>query len=299
MSEMDVSLLLSVGLAITWIKGAGRANDSSEASALSALPKDLSSAAQEVGWASAMYLHGLNQVLPALLVAAAAASPWRAVSSACYVSLPEEPGTLPDDGGWLGHGQLGFARRWALLVALAVWRAEKLESLIQRMQRSVSITKSTGLGPSLKNMLADPWGWAWPAFWGVTRRFALIAISVIGCGPFLQTTFPAVVLDECLWWVLAKFQDLWSRKLTGVPPVFDVVVLPILDLLHFLPVIAKVCMLALLEYPVYEAAGSSGTLLVISAMAWTAHNCHTLYTTVCVDVPESVQQLMAARRAVA
>lgn len=34
----------------------------------------------------------------------------------------------------------------------------------------------------------------------------------LGYGSFVRSALPAVVFDECLWWLLSKTQDLFSRK---------------------------------------------------------------------------------------
>ena len=37
----------------------------------------------------------------------------------------------------------------------------------------------------------------------------------VGYGAFVRSALPAVVLDECLWWLLSKTQDLFTRKAWG------------------------------------------------------------------------------------
>lgn len=60
-----------------------------------------------------------------------------------------------------------------------------------------------------------------------------------------------MVFDECLWWLLSKTQDLFTRKACGIlknwesqkvralPMILDLVVLPFLDYLHMVPSISK------------------------------------------------------------
>lgn len=75
---------------------------------------------------------------------------------------------------WLGDGA---AQSLATEAALCIWRAEKVEVLLQRLQRSAKIVESDGIGSSLKKSFAEPFSWFWPGFWGSARRFALIAVS--------------------------------------------------------------------------------------------------------------------------
>mmetsp|Transcript_29267 Transcript_29267/g.59041 ORF Transcript_29267/g.59041 Transcript_29267/m.59041 type:complete len:165 (+) Transcript_29267:329-823(+) len=163
------------------------------------------------------------------------------------------------------------------------------------MQRSAQAVRAAGLGEALKSAVADPMGWLWPPFWGIVRRMALVIVASCGSAPFLLLAFPSVALDECLWWVLATAQDLFTRKVCAVPMAVDIIVLPLLDLVHFLPVLSRIFFLAVFHLPYY----SDGMTwwLVISALAWTAHNCHTFYSTAILDVPEQARQLWAARSA--
>jgi len=285
---VDVSVLASAVLATAWIRGASR---QSARDAESSAPGTTSLTPQEVAWALIMGVRSLNQVLPVAFVMLAAASPVAVILSACSFGLPDEKAT-----GWLGDDpDIGALRRWAIMAALAVWRAEKLESLLQRIQRSAGVIAVTGFGQCLKSGLADPGIWFWPGFWGSVRRFALVAIASFGHAPFVRIALPAVVLDEFLWWALSKTQDLWTRKVCSLPTAVDLLVLPILDLLHFLPVVTKVFLLGIMEYPAYDSPGAYPLTLVVCALAWTAHNCHTLHSTVFVDLPEIARQLWAAR----
>lgn len=72
----------------------------------------------------------------------------------------------------------------------------------------------------------------------------------------MRAALPAVVFDECLWWLVSKSQDLFARKASArrwgdgvwdrrwwqvcaLPMTLDLVVLPFLDFLHMVPVITK------------------------------------------------------------
>mmetsp|Transcript_70863 Transcript_70863/g.220137 ORF Transcript_70863/g.220137 Transcript_70863/m.220137 type:complete len:281 (+) Transcript_70863:73-915(+) len=276
---MDASVVASAALAVAWTWENTRTLERGPAA-------DLASAAKQATWSGVMCVRTLNQVLPAGCVLLAAVTPWSAIVSACSFGVAD---LQPGERSWLGEGELSVWQHLAILVALTVWRAEKLESTLQRMQRSVGVIRASGVGLALSSATADPVGWVWPAFWGVARRLALVAIGSFGTAPFLLVAFPAVVFDECLWWLLAKAQDLWSRKVCSLPAAVDVVVLPLVDLVHFLPVLSRVFLLAVFHY-----ADHGSGLLVLCALAWTAHSCHTLYTTVFVDVPDSARQLWAA-----
>jgi len=189
--------------------------------------------------------------------------------------------------------------RLFLVVSLTVWRAEKLESLLQRLQRSVKVAQKDGLGSCMQSFIKDPMGYGWPVFWAVTRRVSLVVVGTCGCTPFLQTAYPAVVLDELLWWVVANFQNFWDRQVPQYPlPIFaNIIVMPIVDLLHFIPVLVKVIVLGATAYPWYEDGGTAPGLLVMSTIAWTGHNCHMLKTTALDDLPESCRAWWQARQA--
>lgn len=305
MAALDVSVLVSAALAVTWIFGNTRASPQAEASSnegeAASSPRKTP---LDLALGCALWVHSVNQLLPALLLAAAAASPVQAVQAAWpqvgSIDLDhpfgEETVTKIDAPDWLGH-DAGFLRHLFLASSLMVWRAEKLESLLQRMQRSVKVAQTEGVGKCLSSFFRDPYAYGWPVFWGISRRVALVVVASCGVAPFMQSAYPAVVLDECLWWVVANFQGFWDRKVTNypVPAVVNIIVLPLLDLLHFLPVLVKVFFLGLTAYPFYDKAGVAPGLLVASAFAWTAHNLHMLYTTVFLDLPESARALWAAR----
>eukprot|EP00933_Yihiella_yeosuensis_P046165 TRINITY_DN41650_c0_g1_i1.p1 TRINITY_DN41650_c0_g1~~TRINITY_DN41650_c0_g1_i1.p1 ORF type:complete len:294 (+),score=52.23 TRINITY_DN41650_c0_g1_i1:64-945(+) len=283
LGALDLSFLASALMAVAWIRGISR-----EAAGGGESQKKL----DQIGWMLIMGIRSYYQALPFIFVMLAASSPLAVIYSACSFALP-----LDDEEGWLGSDpDIGFWRRLCLLAALAIWRAEKLESLLQRLQRSAGIIQAKGFGPCVKSAIADPYGWIWPPFWGIFRRFALIVISTTGYAPFVRAVLPATVFDEFLWYAMSQTQDLCARKLkTSTPVVVDVLVLPILDLLHFLPVLSKVALIAVLEYPLYDAPGSYPLVLACCALAWTAHNCHQLYTTVWHDLPESARQMWEAR----
>eukprot|EP00931_Biecheleriopsis_adriatica_P060353 TRINITY_DN36236_c0_g1_i2.p1 TRINITY_DN36236_c0_g1~~TRINITY_DN36236_c0_g1_i2.p1 ORF type:complete len:279 (-),score=43.59 TRINITY_DN36236_c0_g1_i2:44-880(-) len=274
LSQVDFSLLLSTALALAWVRGAAREEGLGE-----------EGSAQRLPWLILMTLRSAEQILPSVLVLLAASSPlaalWSGFSFGLYV----------EGGDWLGD-EVGFLRRWTILLAVIMWRAEKIETLFQRVKRSAGIVKANGLGHCLKNGFSDPWNWMWPGSWGAFRRFALVAVSTLGYNSFVSKAFPAVVFDELLWWAFCKLQDIFSRKVAELPMSVSLVLLPLLDTLHMIPALVKVVLLAIMEYPLHD---SYPLLLPICAFAWTGHNCHMVYTTVLVDLPEHVQQLWAAR----
>eukprot|EP00932_Pfiesteria_piscicida_P012860 SRR837773.24306.p2 GENE.SRR837773.24306~~SRR837773.24306.p2 ORF type:complete len:150 (-),score=29.16 SRR837773.24306:78-527(-) len=135
---------------------------------------------------------------------------------------------------------MGFVRRWLLLLGLAFWRAEKMQSLLERLKRVRGSAKSVGLGRAIGNVLTDPMGWSWPGFWGVARRLSLIVVSSCGCSEFMLYVFPAVAMDEFLWWAMAEAQN-WQISRRGAPlPIAVDMICQILDQLHFVPVITRV-----------------------------------------------------------
>lgn len=292
---VDLSVLVSAALAVTWIFGQSRENtqDKEGASAIPKTPAD-------IAIRCALWVHGVNQLLPAVLLAASAVSPLLLLRAAVTIDFgglfgEETSSAKLEAPDWLGH-DAGFLKHLFLAASLAVWRAEKLESLLQRMQRSVNEVKRTGAASIMSGFVKDPIGYGWPVFWGITRRVALVVVGSCGCIPFLQTAFPAVVLDECLWWVVANAQNLWDRKVCSIPAAVNILVMPLVDLLHFIPVLMKVFFLGLTAYPYYDGASVAPGLLVACAFAWTAHNCHMLYTTLFLDLPDSARALWAARQ---
>lgn len=296
MSATDASLLLSAGLAAAWAVDARSAKEGRSRLASLLSPGSVGGFVSEVLWTAVSLLRDANQVLPAALLLFAATSPEQLLARAISVDL--------DDGYRLGvpprwittSPEPSAQQRWAVLLALAIWRAEKMESLVQRVQRSAGEARQRGLPGCCRLVFTDPMGYAWPAVWGSTRRMALIVVSGCGCVPFLRTTFPTVVLDEFLWYIRSKASDLWSRKVCGLPLFVDLLVLPAVDIVHLVLMLVKVFLLGLLAYPAYAVPDSSvGGLLMLCTMAWTAHNCHVVYTTVCLDMYESARALWAAR----
>eukprot|EP00435_Cladocopium_sp_Y103_P011347 s435_g2.t4 len=260
MSQVTCSLLVSALLALAWQRGQQTSPKEGEA-------KDFQ--LERLLLAPLMAIRHSNQVVPTLLVLYSASS----ISAALYASFTL--GLHLDDGGWLGSDAVSSQRAFA----------DKVEILFQRLQRSVKIVKSSGIGVSLKSSFAEPFSWFWPGFWGSARRFALIAVSYVGYGAFVRSALPAVVLDECLWWLLSKTQDLFTRKVCALPMILDLVLLPFLDYLHMVPAIFKVALLAFMVYPDHE---QSPVLLVLCALAWTGHNCHVTKSTLLEDLPEQL-----------
>lgn len=276
MSQVTCSLLVSALLALAWQRG--------QTTSPQGEAKDFQ--LERLLLAPLMAIRHSNQVFPTLLVLYSASS----ISAALYAAFTL--GLHLDDGGWLGSDAVSSQRAFAVHAAVCIWRADKVEILFQRLQRSVKIVKSSGIGVSLKSSFAEPFSWFWPGFWGSARRFALIAVSYVGYGAFVRSALPAVVLDECLWWLLSKTQDLFTRKVCALPMILDLVLLPFLDYLHMVPAIFKVALLAFMVYPDHE---QSPVLLVLCALAWTGHNCHVTKSTLLEDLPEQLSQLWQSR----
>ena len=179
--------------------------------------------------------------------------------------------------------------RCASLIAVGLWGANKIESLLLRLQRGFSATKEAG-GSAVRMAAGDPRGWIWTPFCAALRRVALVAVSSIGYDAFIFTAFPAVALDEFCWWMTARCVDSWKRKVCDLPLWFELVVLPVVDLIHFLPTLFRILLLAMVEYP-SDAAVPHQAMLVVFALAWSGHNFHRLYTTACVDLPCQIEEL--------
>eukprot|EP00439_Symbiodinium_sp_Y106_P074588 s675_g14.t1 len=274
-ARVDVSLCFSFVLALLWQQGRAVEETLSSRPVLEQVLFSTCNKYDGVlsfrGWT--------NQVLPSVLVVQAA----RSVAVVMYAGFTL--GLHAEGGGWLGDSP-GSGACVAVHCAVLIWRAEKVETLLQRMQRSANVVKDTGLGGCIKNGFAEPWDWLWPGLWGSFRRFALV-----GYGSFVRAALPAVVFDECLWWIVIKCQDAFARKVCALPMTLDLVILPFIDFLHMVPVITKVLLLGVLEYPQNTEYPA---LLILCAMAWTGHNCHMAYTQLFVDLPEQARQLWAS-----
>merc|ERR1712232_1015228 len=122
--------------------------------------------------------------------------------------------------------------------SLAVWRAEKLDSLMKRMQKTAEKVSGQGIGNFTFLCFRDPWGFAKPEVWAVVRRGALVALATIGCVPFIRVAFPACVLDESLKYVSMMALDVWERRVArrlpflSVPMPVSILLLPIFEVLH-------------------------------------------------------------------
>jgi len=196
---------------------------------------------------------------------------------------------------WLGGVEPTSLQLCFLQLSMAVWRAEKFESTMVRLARSVQRVKEQGVGTTLQRAASDPMENAKPTLWGIGRRVALIVISSCGFAPFMQFVFPTILADEFLCWLGASLSGFMARWLKwNVPVKFDMVVIPIFDLCHFIPVLIKVAMLALLIFSDYSAV-MRWELYVVSGLAWTAHNCHLLYSQVFVELPEVFAGLSAGQ----
>lgn len=239
-----------------------------------------------------MLLSDIKQVVPAIGAFLAADSTVALLSTALTLGVPSGQDEPQQHDSWLGDDaeDLAFGRRWALLLALAFWRAEQMQSLLERTKRACANTKSVGFGRAIGNALANPIGWSWPGFWGIARRVALVAVSSCGCSAFMLTVFPAVALDGFLWWVLAEAQNKYSKRGgKAVPPAVDMVC-QIIDRLHFVPVITRVFFLGIAEY------SQVSWPLTVCALAWTGHNCHAWHNAVCNELPETFRKLFGEAR---
>lgn len=295
---IDFWVLVSVGLTIVWTRAPTNA-DGKAVTVIHVITRFS-------GW-----IHSINTILPAILLVFAASSPLKLMQAAVNLNVDrtwsiwimgEEPrGGLnvgdrsPD---WLGKHD-SFFRCLFLQLSLCVWRAEKLESLLQRMQRSAGVAKREGT-TCIKSLFDDPKAYAFDPVWGCTRRLALIAISSFGFVPFVYTTYPTVLFDESLSWVTMKLNDLCERFLqkrgSSVPIWVSFVLMPVLDQLHFIPVIIQIFFLAVSDYPYYTSPGVHSTLLFLCAVAWTVHNINLFYHAVFMDLPENVGQWWEARK---
>mmetsp|Transcript_58875 Transcript_58875/g.137550 ORF Transcript_58875/g.137550 Transcript_58875/m.137550 type:complete len:285 (+) Transcript_58875:114-968(+) len=240
-----------------------------------------------VGW-----LHALNQVLPWCLLWYAANSLRELCSAVVTIHQAPAGNSRPQ---WMSTTSTE-TQRYALAMALMLWRAEKLESLLQRMKRSTKALKTSGFKLCFTKALASPKLWIWSPFWAISRRVALVAISTFGCIPFVRTAFPAVALDEFLNVVVAQAQDVVNRKVVTLPLVFSIGVAPLLDLIYFFPGALQVVLLGCDGYARYEVPTPMAYALIASTVAWTGHNCNLVHTTLCVDVPDALRQWWAAWR---
>lgn len=162
-----------------------------------------------------------------------------------------------------GGSKPSFSQRLALFVALTVWRAEKLESLLQRADRAAS-------------SLGAPYLWCTDGatLWGLSRRAAVVVVCSCGSGPFLKIAFPAVVIDEFLEWCISEVKAIRIRPEVTVEdkiPKLVGVLISLFDMGHLAFMIVNVFALVL-EYPVYSQANP--IVLTSCAIMWTCHNLH-------------------------
>mmetsp|Transcript_26625 Transcript_26625/g.48796 ORF Transcript_26625/g.48796 Transcript_26625/m.48796 type:complete len:285 (-) Transcript_26625:110-964(-) len=240
-----------------------------------------------IGW-----LHALNQVFPWLLL-------WYAASSLrelCGATVTFNQVVANSSRPLWMSTEATERQRYAVTMALMLWRAEKLESLLQRMKRSTKALKTHGLRTCVAKALSSPKLWIWSPFWAMFRRVALLAISTFGCVPFVRTAFPAVALDEFLSAVVAQVQDLVNKWIVTLPLVFSIGVAPLLDLIYFFPGAIQIILLGCNGYMRYDVPPAMATALVVSTVAWTGHNCNLVHTTLCIDVPDALRQWWAAWR---
>lgn len=286
--QMHVSFILSAALGLAW----SRRPDGISKQVADQVSAQIPSLVKALARTAAVLKSG-DTYLPAALALAAASDPKLFFYSAWplgFILAGQRPPTLD----WFGEG--GSWRHWALIASLSLWRAEKIENLVQRVQRSATYVRECGgVGHVWGSVCRDPYGWLWPPFWGIVRRFALVAVSSFGCEPFARVAFPAVVVDELLQTALAKGEEVWTSRVRAPPAVVSNLVLPVLSVGHFVPVIWQVGLLAFVEYPVYNhPSGDASCLpavLALAAFCWTLHNLHTTYVTVFRDVPDSARQL--------
>lgn len=287
--DTNLSILASAMLALAWTTGPVRG--SAALAAEKEFPGPPVGRIPDWAWTFLMSMHKFKQVLPIVFACCAATSFSSMLCAGCSLGFAALEDGAP---GWLGDVELSLIRRWALLAALAVWRAVKLEELLQRMQRSVGVVKVTGFAPAFHNAIHDPVGWIWSPVWGISRRLALVVLTSLGCGPFVSVALPAVALDEFLSWALAQLQHLMGKTGYDAPAVVTLIVFPIIDMAHFIPAISRVLLLGIFDYPEYNTTWNCQVLLVASALASTVHSCHAVYSTVCVEIPDMARQLYAS-----
>lgn len=278
--EVDLSLVASAGLAVLWSSSPAEEDKESDKESGNYWGVALKGAVL-----LANYLKPVKEVLAMVLLSTAAVTWGAAVYESFGLGLGSF-GAHDYSDAWLHTCPRS---RCAVLIAVGVWRADKIQSLLERLQRSFGVTKEVG-GSAVRMAAGDPGGWIWTPFWAIFRRVALVTVSSMGYDAFIFTAFPAVALDEFCWWVTAKAVDTWKRKICDLPLWFELVVLPVVDLVHFLPTLFRILLLAIAEYP-NDAAVPHQAILVVSALAWSGHNFHKLYTTACVDLPSHIEQL--------
>mmetsp|Transcript_52 Transcript_52/g.64 ORF Transcript_52/g.64 Transcript_52/m.64 type:complete len:285 (+) Transcript_52:170-1024(+) len=280
----DLSLILSCLLAVAWANPP-RGSEPKLGHAWQNV------ALEALRWLSG-WLHALNEVLPLILLWCASSSLSALLSAALTFEQVATPPPIPP---WMSE-DVSYWRRLAVAMALTLWRAEKLESLLQRLKRSTKAVKTLGLRVCLKKAVVNPKAWVWSPFWAVSRRVALVLISTCGCIPFLRTAFPAVALDEFLTAAVAQAQDFVNKRLVSLPLVFSIVIAPLIDLIYFIPGALQVVLLGFHGYATYEIAPVMMYMLIGSTIAWTGHNLNCIHTTLCLDVPDQFRQWWAAWR---
>lgn len=282
----DASLALSAALAIVWTWwGEGFGAEAKE---------DSGDGSEQVAWWGSgvlgrlvMYAAGqiwgivtalcAPQLVPGLLLLYAGSSPRAVLGAALSFDISDGYKPTGEAPGWMGPDP-DRAQRIALAGALAVWRAEKLDSFMKRIQRTAQDVRRQGAADFLSCCVRDPWGFARPEVWGLVRRAALAALGTIGSVPFLRMAFPACVLDECLKYVLTTAVDVWERRVArhfsslSVPMFVNLLLLPIIDMLHCGLMSIKMLLLGVLTYPLYDAPGVNSGFLVTCTILASIHN---------------------------
>lgn len=240
------------------------------------------------------------QLVPGLLVLYAASSPRAVLDAALSFDIYEGYKPTGEAPPWMGPSP-DRKQILALAAALAVWRAEKLDSLLKRMQKTVVKVRGQGTGQFVVLCVRDPWGFAKPEVWSVVRRGALAALATIGCVPFVRVAFPACVLDEGLKYVTMTALDVWERRVAryltflSVPMPVSILLLPVMEVLHCGLMAVKMLLLGILTYPLYERPGANPGLLVACTVFASIHNYQ------CLDglirqIPESAEQIWQVLR---
>lgn len=277
---MDVSLILSAALAVGWVRGSAVGAEAGRP------PKSVRNPVLGRCWMMLMKLSDMKQVSVAVLMFLASSSLGGLVRVACSLGLPwgaSAGDEAPRGGGtWLGDDwpDRSLGRRLPLLLALALWRGEKLESLLQRVHQTCRHCKRIGWGQGLLRSFKDPRRELLPPAWDFLRRSAVVITASCGCSSLATQVLPAIAMHDFLWWVGSQLQNLCSKKGVSTPIVVDFFVFPLWDQLHGIPALVRLCVLASCDYPKLDAPWSNKVVLVVCASVWVVHTLRTMVAAV-------------------
>jgi len=266
--EMNLSVAASLALGLAW-------HCQSEVEQTDGRPTARAAGASGQLLKLCTKLKPWKQVMVVTVCLLASSSLVNLIATACTLGFSSDPSQ-----NWLGHHELGLPRRWLLLLALTLHRADHVEQLAERTLRSAKVV--TRLGPSacLCRGFQDPMTCIWPGLWGISRRLAPIFITSLGTGPFMLILFPALLLDELLCDGLARLSSWWAKRADGIPDIVENKLIPLAAVIHGLPMVSRMLVLAMSGYWDYHSSTSVGRLLIVSAFAWTSHNLHVLWVAV-------------------